>query len=80
MALQADPPAPPDRDALPLESSAQREPRIGSAPRVVHSAALLAGASQLAIMHNETIYFLRQTAPREADPDQVAVAEQERRS
>ena len=33
----------------------------GSTPRVIHSAALLAGRSQLAILHNETVYFLRQT-------------------
>jgi hemin uptake protein HemP len=31
------------------------------APRVIHSAALLAGRSQLTILHNETTYFLRQT-------------------
>ncbi len=30
-------------------------------PRVVHSTALLDGRSQLAILHNETVYFLRQT-------------------
>ena len=30
-------------------------------PRVVRSETLLAGASQLAILHNQTIYFLRQT-------------------
>lgn len=30
-------------------------------PRVVNSETLLAGASQLAILHNETLYFLRQT-------------------
>ena len=30
-------------------------------PRVVHSAALLEGRSQLAILHNKTVYFLRQT-------------------
>jgi len=30
-------------------------------PRVVDSAALLDGRSQLAILHNETVYFLRQT-------------------
>jgi len=61
MAMQADSPPPRDRDASPPEPTAQREPRTGVAPRVVHSAALLAGASQLAIIHNETIYFLRQT-------------------
>jgi hemin uptake protein HemP len=30
-------------------------------PRVVQSNTLLGGASQLAILHNETVYFLRQT-------------------
>jgi len=29
--------------------------------RVVSSSSLLAGATQLAILHNETVYFLRQT-------------------
>ena len=32
-----------------------------SLPRVVSSETLLAGASQLAILHNQTLYFLRQT-------------------
>ena len=50
-----------DRDASPLEPTARSETRTGAAPRVIHSTTLLAGASQLAIMHNETIYFLRQT-------------------
>jgi len=44
--VRDDPPAPGDTSAL---------------PRVVRSDALLAGASQLAILHNETLYFLRQT-------------------
>jgi hemin uptake protein HemP len=30
-------------------------------PRVVTSEGLLAGASQLAILHDRTLYFLRQT-------------------
>ena len=30
-------------------------------PRVVTSESLLAGASQLAILHDRTVYFLRQT-------------------
>ena len=30
-------------------------------PRVVSSETLLAGASQLAIVHNEAVYYLRQT-------------------
>ena len=48
--------------------SARRDDTQGSAqrgesatPRVVDSNALLAGQSQLAILHNQTIYFLRQT-------------------
>jgi hemin uptake protein HemP len=32
-----------------------------ASPRVVNSAVLLDGRSQLAILHNETVYFLRQT-------------------
>jgi hemin uptake protein HemP len=32
-----------------------------ASPRVIDSAALLDGRSQLAILHNETVYFLRQT-------------------
>ena len=39
---------------------AQRYEPLAS-PRVVDSAALLEGRSQLAILHNETVYFLRQT-------------------
>jgi hemin uptake protein HemP len=38
------------------------QPPSGHAtPRVIRSDSLLAGQSQLAIVHNETIYFLRQT-------------------
>ena len=33
----------------------------GASPRVVTSDSLLAGTAQLAILHNQTIYFLRQT-------------------
>ena len=33
----------------------------GASPRVVTSDSLLAGATQLAILHNQSIYFLRQT-------------------
>jgi hemin uptake protein HemP len=36
------------------------EPRDNT-PRVVTSESLLAGASQLAILHDRTLYFLRQT-------------------
>jgi hemin uptake protein HemP len=48
-----------DADAL-VSTRAQRYDAAVS-PRVVDSAALLDGRSQLAILHNETVYFLRQT-------------------
>ncbi len=38
-----------------------RDDSATRAPRMVNSAALLAGRTQLAIMHNETVYFLRHT-------------------
>lgn len=41
-------------------ASADRHSSVDS-PRVISSDTLLAGASQLAILHNQTIYFLRQT-------------------
>jgi hemin uptake protein HemP len=43
-----------DRHPLQRDSS-------NGLPRVVRSDALLAGASQLAILHNDTLYFLRET-------------------
>jgi hemin uptake protein HemP len=43
-----------------INPRAQRHDGAAS-PRVVDSAALLDGRSQLAILHNETLYFLRQT-------------------
>ena len=45
------------------EGAASRPDRHpgSDSPRVVSSDMLLAGRSQLAILHNETIYFLRQT-------------------
>ena len=48
-----------DVDAL-ATTRAQRYDAV-VAPRVIDSAALLNGRSQLAILHNETVYFLRQT-------------------
>lgn len=33
----------------------------GASPRVVTSASLLAGTAQLAILHKQTVYFLRET-------------------
>lgn len=47
-------------DPAPAPQPATGERDDGS-PRVVESAALLAGRSQLAILHNKTIYFLRET-------------------
>ena len=35
--------------------------KTAASPRVVTSDSLLAGATQLAILHNQSIYFLRQT-------------------
>ncbi len=44
------------------DSGANRGGRDDSGmPRVVTSENLLAGRSQLAILHNETLYFLRHT-------------------
>lgn len=45
-----------DGDRHPLQRQTS-----GPLPRVVRSDALLAGASQLAILHNDTLYFLRET-------------------
>jgi hemin uptake protein HemP len=48
--------------AIPGLAAAQLDRHQGSdSPRVVSSDRLLAGRSQLAILHNETVYFLRQT-------------------
>jgi len=42
-------------------SRGAHEEELPDSPRVVRSEALLAGGSYLAILHNQTIYFLRQT-------------------
>jgi hemin uptake protein HemP len=47
-------------DLDPAAPSAGQEAKDAS-PRVVTSDTLLAGASQLAILHKQTTYFLRQT-------------------
>ena len=44
----------------PFKRDAHDDP-VARAPRMVSSAALLAGRTQLAILHNETVYFLRRT-------------------
>jgi len=52
-----------DRPPNPMRCDAAA-PRIDAAPdapRVVTSDALLCGESQLAILHDQTIYFLRKT-------------------
>lgn len=45
-------------DATPSRSHQQGTERV---PRIVSSETLLAGASQLAILHNNAVYYLRQT-------------------
>jgi hemin uptake protein HemP len=57
----------PAGETLVEKRGASREGAAGRAPggepgtRVVDSATLLAGGSQLAIRHRETVYFLRET-------------------
>ena len=43
------------------DAAAGQTPASEPGARVVDSAALLAGRSQLAIRHRETVYFLRET-------------------
>jgi hemin uptake protein HemP len=51
----------PSKDAGDV-SNVRAQPHDDAAtPRMIDSAALLEGRSQLAILHNETVYFLRQT-------------------
>ena len=60
--MQADRPAPDsvtDDESAALPEPQQRQ--SAGASRVMHGAALLGGQSHLAILHNETVYFLRQT-------------------
>ena len=45
----------------PPAAAGNDPPRGGGSPRVISSEALLAGSAQLAILHRQTIYFLRQT-------------------
>jgi len=52
-----------DRPSIPTPdaaSAAQNDATAGT-PRVVTSEALLLGESQLAILHDRTVYFLRKT-------------------
>jgi hemin uptake protein HemP len=43
------------------DADAPRQTESSALPRVVRGDALLGGALQLAILHNETLYFLRET-------------------
>ena len=59
MATERDKSGPPDagkNTAAPTNAA-----RAEDGPRVVTSESLLGGASQLAILHDRTLYFLRQT-------------------
>jgi len=55
--------APPKGSPAANADECQRDdpPRGDAAPRVVSSERLLCGATQLAIHHKQTVYFLRQT-------------------
>jgi hemin uptake protein HemP len=58
----SDQPSPKGGPTVPKATSGSADSQTGGdSPRVVNSDTLLAGASQLAILHNQTIYFLRQT-------------------
>jgi hemin uptake protein HemP len=61
-AMVSDPP-PTNADIATPQVAVSRTGRQADvdSPRVVSSEILLAGQAQLAILHNETIYFLRQT-------------------
>jgi hemin uptake protein HemP len=60
--MTSDPPSSKADPAMSTAATLNAAPWTGGdSPRVVNSDALLAGASQLAILHNQTIYFLRQT-------------------
>ena len=48
-------------DPAPAPQSTEARDRDDGSPRVVESTTLFAGRSQLAILHNRTIYFLRET-------------------
>ena len=62
MTSDRDPPAEPPAGAQPVaEPHAAGPEASGATPRVVTSESLLAGATQLAILHDRTLYFLRQT-------------------
>ena len=51
----------PTDSAPPPLPNPEADARGDTSPRVVESATLLAGRSQLAILHRDAIYFLRET-------------------
>jgi hemin uptake protein HemP len=55
----------PERDAASSAATEHADTKVpersGASPRVVTSDSLLAGDSQLAILHEQTTYFLRLT-------------------
>jgi hemin uptake protein HemP len=46
---------------VPRDDAGERSSPAPAVPRVMRSEALFAGASQLAILHEETTYILRRT-------------------
>ena len=46
---------------MPHDAAAPQDTAAAGTPRVVTSDALLRGDSQLAILHDRTLYFLRKT-------------------
>ena len=62
MTSDRDTPAQPSGGRAPaVEPHAAGPEEAGATPRVVTSESLLGGARQLAILHDRTLYFLRQT-------------------
>ena len=62
MAMPGDPqPLHPEASATEATRSPAYPGSAARSPRMVSSETLLAGATQLAIVHNETVYYLRQT-------------------
>ena len=59
MATDRDASAP--ADAARAAAAAADAVRVEGGPRVVTSESLLGGATQLAILHDRTLYYLRQT-------------------
>ena len=50
-----------DSRPTPADATAPTDDGARDSPRVIRSDALLRGDSQLAILHDQTVYFLRKT-------------------